>query len=54
MPEAPPTAETLKRGSSCPYCEKGKLETSPSGVHLVCLKCARIVAPRRQRRASTE
>jgi predicted RNA-binding Zn-ribbon protein involved in translation (DUF1610 family) len=32
-----------KQGDKCPACGEGTLTVSPSGQHLVCPKCGRVV-----------
>jgi Fe2+ or Zn2+ uptake regulation protein len=42
MAEKAPTKKAFD-SASCPFCEGGALTPSPSGKHLVCRKCGRVV-----------
>jgi rubrerythrin len=35
--------ETPKQGDECPACGEATLTVSPSGQHLICPKCGRVV-----------
>jgi len=35
--------EAAEKPEACPFCGKRELGTSPSGKHLVCRKCGRVV-----------
>jgi ribosomal protein S27E len=37
------TEERPKQGDLCPMCGEGTLTVSPSGQHLMCPKCGRVV-----------
>jgi excisionase family DNA binding protein len=41
--EAPQALTAEEKPSTCPFCGHTDLAPSPSGKHLVCLKCGRIV-----------
>ncbi len=38
-----PKQSTAKPGDKCPYCNESTLGVSPSGKHLMCPKCGRMV-----------
>lgn len=48
MPEKAPV-NAIQSGAPCPFCGEGPLDPSPSGKHLVCRKCGRVVVIERKR-----